>query len=188
MEGIDRDTYVNAFVRLDARGSLWKDEVYQRLTSELMIHSVSWDELFADFDSRVADYYVPFPNLHSTLEELSREYRLGLITNGKTNFQNRTIEVLKIAPFFTIILISESEGVRKPDAEIFHRALRRMELAPREAAYIGDHPVTDMRAARDVGMLSFWKRNPDFSDVSCDASFDDLSELPAILRNHQNDG
>lgn len=182
LDGVDRDAYVSAFVRLDARGSVWKDEVYQRLTSELKIHSVPWEELFADFDARVADYYVPFPNLHDTLGELARDYRLGLITNGRTHFQTRTINTLKIAPFFTVVLISETEGVRKPDAEIFHRALRRMGIAPHEAAYVGDHPISDMKGARDAGMLSFWKRNADFSEVACDGSFGDLSELPAIVR------
>lgn len=150
-----------------------------------MIQSVTWDELFADFDARISNYYVPFDSLHETLEALSREYRLGLITNGKTHFQNRTIEVLKIARFFTVILISETEGVRKPDAEIFHRALRRLELQPHEAVYVGDHPVTDIQAARDAGMVSFWKRNADYASAPCDEAFDHLSELPEMLRNHQ---
>lgn len=184
--GVDRDSYIETFIRLDARGSVWKDTVYQQLISELRIRAISWDELFSDFDARISDYYVPFDCLHDTLKKLAEEYRLGLITNGKTHFQNRTIEALKITPFFSVILISEAEGVRKPDAEIFHRALRRLGLQPHEAVYVGDHPVTDIQAARDVGMMTFWKRNADFTEAVCDEAFDQLSELPEMLRNFQS--
>jgi putative hydrolase of the HAD superfamily len=54
LKGVDRDLYLNTFVRLDARGSAWKDEVYQRLISELKIESVTWEELYSDLDTQVA--------------------------------------------------------------------------------------------------------------------------------------
>lgn len=186
LEGIDVDTYVQAFVRLDARGSVWKDKVYQMLTSELSIRSIPWDELFADFDDRVSNYYVAFDSLHETLAKLASDYRLGLITNGRTHFQKRTIEALEIASFFSVIMISEEEGVRKPDAEIFNRALQRLGVEPQEAVYVGDHPVNDVEAAKNAGMLSFWKRNEDFTNVVCDAAFDHLRELPNILRKYRS--
>jgi putative hydrolase of the HAD superfamily len=186
LDGVARDAFVNAFIRLDARGSVWKDLVYQRLTLELGVRSVSWEELFADFDARIAQHYVPFPGMHETLRELARHYRLGLISNGRTEFQNRTITQLNLSSYFSVILISEAEGVRKPDREIFHRALSRLDITPAEAAYVGDHPLTDMRAAREVGMWAIWKRNADFAEAACDDVIDDLRELPLILRKQQH--
>ncbi len=185
LDGVAHDAFVNAFVRLDARGSVWKDLVYQRLTVELGIRSVSWEELFADFDARIAEHYVPFPGMHETLGELAGHYRLGLISNGRTEFQNRTIAKLDIASYLSVILISEAEGVRKPDREIFHRALLRLEITPAEAAYVGDHPLTDMQAAMEIGMWAIWKRNADFAEVACDHVIDDLRELPMTLENHR---
>lgn len=181
LDGVEREAFVNAFVRLDARGLVWKDIVYQQLTEECGIRSVTWEELFADFEARIVEYYVPFPNLRSTLEVLSGNYRLGLITNGRAAFQSRTIEKLDIASFFSVILISEAEGVRKPDQEIFRRALDRLDVLPSEAVYVGDHPLTDVKAARDAGMLALWKRNADFHDVPCDGVVDDLSDIPRLM-------
>lgn len=182
LNGIQRDDFVGTFIRLDARGSVWKDLVYQRMVGELPISSVTAEELFADFDANIADHYIPFPNLHRTLDELSGKYRLGLITNGKTHFQNRTIEKLAIRAYFPVILISEAEGVRKPDAEIFHRALRLLKVLPNEAVYIGDHPIWDIQAAHDAGLFAFWKRNADFSEMPCDGIIDDLGEIKDLLR------
>lgn len=183
LDGVNRSGYVETFVRLDARGAVWKDSVYQRLTEELHISAVSWRELFADFEERITNYYRPFPNLHPTLTELATSYRLGLITNGRTEFQSQTIESLGIAEFFDVILISETEGVRKPEPEIFHRALRRLGISPHEAIYVGDHPLTDIRGARNAGMWTIWKRNADFTEAECDGVIEDLAELPALLHD-----
>ncbi|QIF02797.1 HAD family hydrolase [Roseimicrobium sp. ORNL1] len=129
MPDFHQQAYVERLVALDALGSVWKDVVYQRLIAELGIDGITWEELFADFDTHVADSYVPFPKLQEVLAVLSQSYSLGIITNGKGEFQQRTIARLDIAHYFKTILISEIEGVRKPEAEIFHRAVSRLGCA-----------------------------------------------------------
>lgn len=183
LEGVPPDLYIEAFIRLDNRGLLWKDEVYQRLTEELGIRSITWERLFQDFADRVADHYVSFPKVRETLAGLSENYTLGLITNGRTFFQQRTIRTLGIGQYFDTILISEKEGLRKPDTAIFHRAISLLGVPPGEAVYVGDHPQNDMQAARNAGMLAVWKRNDDFPDAPCDARFDHFDDLPGIIRD-----
>jgi putative hydrolase of the HAD superfamily len=182
MPGIGSRTFVERLVTLDALGSVWKDVVYQRLLAELGINGITWEELFTDFDARIADSYVPFPGLHEVLEELSPTYALGIITNGRGEFQQRTIERLGIAHHFKAILISEIEGVRKPEAEIFHRAMTRLGCAPAEAVYVGDNPDADVRAARAAGLRAIWKRNTAFAEPhEADGIIDSLAELPLLL-------
>lgn len=179
---ISKSAYVDRLVALDALGSVWKDVVYQRFVAELKIIAPSWKTLFDDFDRHIAEHYVAFPAVHETLTKLSAFYRLGLITNGRGEFQQRTLAALDIAHHFDAILISEIEGVRKPDPEIFHRALHRLDCTPAEAVYIGDHPDSDIRAAQAAGLRALWKRNPAFpAPPSADGSFDHLSELPALI-------
>lgn len=182
LEGIDRTEFVDTLIRLDARGAVWKDHVYQQLVLDLGIAAIPWEELFNDFDTRISDHYLPFPHLRETLSALAKDYRLGLVTNGRTAFQNRTISTLGIGPFFGTILISESEGLRKPDPEIFRRALLRLDVSAGESVFVGDHPVSDIDAARRCGLRTVWMRNEDFTDVTCDAAIDDLSELPERIR------
>lgn len=182
LDGAPLEAYVETFIRLDDRGMLWKDAVYQRLTVDLGIGAVPWEELYQDFTDRIVDHYIAFPGVHEALVELSAHHTLGLVTNGRTFFQNRTIATLGLAPYFSTVLISEKESLRKPDVAIFHRALSHLEVAPHEAVYVGDHPVNDMQAARNAGMHTVWKRNDDFPDAPCDARFDDFNELPGIIR------
>jgi putative hydrolase of the HAD superfamily len=156
--------------------------VYQRLIAEFSMTGITWEELFADFDARIADSYVPFPGLHEVLAELSQDYALGIITNGKGEFQQRTINRLGIAHHFKAILISETEGVRKPEAEIFRRAVTRLGCSPAEAVYVGDNPEADVRAARAAGLKGIWKRNTAFAAPEADGIIDRLEELPFMLK------
>lgn len=182
------EEFTETFIRLDARGLKWKDEVYQALVQELSLAQLSWEELYADFLSRITDFYRPFPGLHEMLTDLGTRYTLGLITNGRTEFQKKTIATLGIEHHFRAILISEEEGVKKPDAEIFQRALHRLGVQPAKALYVGDHPVSDMQGASGAGLWTIWKRNSDFPGVTSDAVIDELGELAGVveaLNKHQ---
>lgn len=181
LSGIDEAAFVDRLISLDARGAVWKDVVYQQLVDGFGLTGISWEELFADFDARIAAHYIPFPGLSETLEELSRTYRLGLITNGRGEFQQRTLDALGIADRFQVVLISEIEGLRKPDPAIFHRALQRLSCEPAEAVYVGDHPEADVRAARVAGLRAIWKRSDAFTAPEADGIIDSLRELPSLL-------
>lgn len=182
---ISPSDYIDRVVQLDNRGLLWKDKVYQVIVSEFPIRDLSWEELFADFDSRITDYYLPLPGMRMMLEALKMTgYSLGLVTNGRTRFQKRSIEALGIERDFQAILISESEGVRKPDPEIFHRALNRLNARPEHALFVGDSLEADIRGAKAVGMFTAWIRDPGYSgNHDADFAFSKLEDLPGLIRN-----
>ena len=184
LKQIPKSDYVSRFIELDCRGYVWKDKVYQTIVSEFGLQTISWQELLDDYETQFLYSCIPFPNLVETLDILTTQgYLLGIITNGLGDFQRRTIQGLGIEKYFKTILISEVEGVRKPEAEIFLRALRNLGVIPDESVFIGDHPDTDVIGAKRVGMKSFWKRDlgwqkPEISD----GIVDDLSELPVMLK------
>lgn len=55
-----------------------------------------------------------------------------------------------------IILVSEQEGIKKPQAEIFIRALERLYVRPKESVYVGDHLENDVIGARNAGLNAIW--------------------------------
>ena len=73
---------------------------------------------------------------------------MGLITNGAVDSQQPKIDGLGIARYFDTMLISEAEGVAKPDAEIFRRATDNLGVSPDQAVMIGDNPEADIRGAK----------------------------------------
>jgi len=73
------------------------------------------------------------------LEELrNKSFLLGIITNGFGVFQLDNLKALGIEKYFHRILVSEWEGIKKPDPNIFWRALNQLHVAPDQSVYVGD--------------------------------------------------
>lgn len=184
LEPVAQARYVARFVELDAQGHVWKDKVYQQLLAEFSLTNISWSLLLDDYVQNFQYHCIGFSGLHAMLQALlAQGYRLGLITNGRTLFQQRTIQALDITKYFSAMLISEAEDVRKPAPEIFRRALHRLGVAAQEAIFVGDDPVADIRGAQAVGMRAIWKRRPlERACVWADAICDDLAQLSEMIQ------
>jgi putative hydrolase of the HAD superfamily len=180
---IPPSVYVERFVALDARGAVWKDAVYRQLVAELRIERLDAEALLDDFVSRFRESCVPFPNLHATLDQLTAEgLALGIVSNGHETLQWSTVRALGLEAYCSAVLISESEGVRKPDPVIFQRAVARLGTTVERAVFVGDNPVADVAGARAAGLRAVWKRDPVWpTPAEADATIDDLGELPALL-------
>ncbi len=180
---IPKEEYIKRFIELDNRGYVWKDKVYKQLINEFSIQGVTWDELLQDYLSYFKENCVPFPNLLETLDRLKQNNLLiGIITNGKGQFQMDNIKALEIDKYMDIILISDWEGIKKPDPNIFRRASERLQVSPEDCVFIGDHPEKDVQAAQAVGMKGIWKRDHQWNRVKADVVIDELDEIPKIIQ------
>jgi len=178
-----REAYVLRFLELDARGYTPKDTVYSQLSSEFSLPPGSSELLYTDFYAHYHRHAIGFPNLQPTLRRLREQgVSLGIVTNGSESHQRATIRALEIESYFDAILVSEAEGVRKPDPRIFRRVCERLHVTPAETIYVGDHPEVDIEGARSSGLWSVWRRDPYWGEcLSADAIIDDLSEVPSLL-------
>jgi putative hydrolase of the HAD superfamily len=159
------------------------------MVTELEIGDVSWQELLDDYETQFQFHCIPFDFLFEVLNILKQqEYLLGIITNGLGKFQTRSIEGLKIKDYFDVILISEIEKVRKPQPEIFQRAIDRLGVSASNSVFIGDHPEADILGAKNVNMKTIWKHNSHWQQSeSADAIIDQLSEIPPIVEQFKYD-
>lgn len=77
--------------------------------------------------------------------------RLGVISNSEGRLDH-LFEHVNLRDAFEVVIDSAHEGVRKPDPEIFRRALRRMGLDAAETMYAGDIPTVDIEGAMNAGL------------------------------------
>ncbi|MFC6041150.1 HAD family hydrolase [Paenisporosarcina macmurdoensis] len=181
---IPKKIYTTRFIELDSRGYVWKDKVYQQLVNELNITGVNWEYLLQDYINEFKNNCVPFPNLLIMLEELKRNnIVLGMITNGYGQFQMDNIKALGIEDYFEAILVSGWEGLKKPDIQIFKRALNQLNVVSNQSVFVGDHPENDVKASQNAGMKSIWKKDVQWDNVDADFIVDDLAEIPIIIKN-----
>ena len=157
---IARERYVARVVALDNYGMTDKRSVYAQVVSEFGLPLNCADTLFQHFTSAYPSFCDPFPDALPTLQWLrARDVKLGVVTNGSSQMQQMKIEALGLVPLLDVILISEREGVRKPDPAIFHRALTRLGVDAGSAWFVGDHPEADIRGASEAGMTAVWRRS-----------------------------
>lgn len=177
--------YMERVIELDAHGHADKGELFRSIERDFALSFGTWQKLLDDFLTYFPHVCVPFPKAHQTLTTLRQQgLKMGLITNGAVDSQQPKIDGLGIARYFDTILISEAEGVAKPDAEIFHRATDNLGVSPDQAVMIGDNPEADIRGAKSCGMKAIWKRDAYWEVPEIvDAVIDDLDELPSTIRN-----
>lgn len=77
--------------------------------------------------------------------------RVGVVSNSEGAL-DRLFDHVGLSDAFEIVVDSAHEGVRKPDPEIFHRAVRRMGVAADRALYAGDIPAVDVDGALGAGL------------------------------------
>ncbi|MGE6258285.1 HAD family hydrolase [Heyndrickxia sporothermodurans] len=185
---IPKDTYLLRFIELECRGYVWKDKVYQQLVKEFHIHNVSWKELLEDYVTQFQFHCIPFPNLKRLLDILKCEgLALAIISNGIGQFQMNNVIALGIEKYFDNIFISEWEGVKKPNQQIFERAMHKLNVQAIECVFIGDHPENDIKAAHNIGMRTIWKKDNFYENVEADYVVDDLIEIVAIINEINRD-
>ncbi|MFD3448957.1 HAD family hydrolase [Microbacteriaceae bacterium 4G12] len=180
---IPKEQYISRFIELDNKGYVWKDKVYQQLIQEHSISNLTWEQLLEDYITNFQHHCIPFTNMEQVLQELKNKgLLLGMITNGFTEFQLQNIRALGIEKYMDTILVSEQEGMKKPQAEIFMRALERLGVSPEESIYIGDHPENDVIGARQAGMKAVWKKDAFWRNSFTDEYvIDDLQELLLLI-------
>ncbi|UJR86730.1 HAD family hydrolase [Sandaracinus amylolyticus] len=77
--------------------------------------------------------------------------RLAIVSNSEGRLPELLAHV-GLAHLFETIVDSHHEGVRKPDPEIFRRALSRLDIAAHETVYLGDIPGVDVEGANAAGI------------------------------------
>jgi len=179
LAGVPVARFVARLIELDDHGHADKRTSYGVLVREHGLPDALADRLVQSHRDLSPGVGELFPDARATLEELRRRgFRLGLITNGRVETQGAKLRRLGLEPFFDATLISEREGVRKPERRIFELALSRLGVSADQAWFVGDHPMADVAGARAAGLTAVWRYVPYWPEPATRAfTIFNLSEL-----------
>jgi putative hydrolase of the HAD superfamily len=177
LQPVTEDDYVRVLIERDREGYGARGELFSGTVAQFGLPSALAATLLQDYRASFANTCVLFPDARATLEALrAAGFKLGLITNGSVRMQSAKLERLALTPLFDTILISDAEGVAKPDAAIFRRALQRLDVDAAHACYVGNHPDVDVAGAKRAALKAIWRRDPFFdSPVEADAVIEAVS-------------
>jgi putative hydrolase of the HAD superfamily len=152
--GRDED-FVAWLVEADQDGWRPRDELFADLRERLGLDD-SVDSLVATYLVQFADTFRPGPGVVDALVDVREQgWRVAVVTNGSLS-QLRKIAAAGLEPLVDAVCVSEVEGIRKPDPDIFARAAQRCRESLEGAWMIGDSATADMAGARAAGIGCVW--------------------------------
>jgi putative hydrolase of the HAD superfamily len=124
----DENEFCRRFIELDSNGTVWKDQVYSTLVQEFNITDWSVSELLSSYELCLSGFCKLILDASNALKALHKNgYRLGVVSNGRSPFQERNFNALGVGDLFGAVVVSEAVGFRKPEPEIFQIACNALD-------------------------------------------------------------
>lgn len=163
-----------------ARGSLFNDV----LTGlGIAFDSTLIDELVETYRSHRPELTL-FPDAARVLPMLSRLYATGILTDGSANAQRRKVSALGLLQHVNAVVYSDDFGREhwKPSPVPYLELLRRLNVDPIQAVYVGDNPKKDFIGARRLGLQTVRIRRPntEHGDVEAQPGLEADQELATL--------
>ncbi len=174
-----------------------KTERFAQLFEALVLAQASPDpsEFGSIYLANLGMCTATMPGAESVLRALSGQIHLALITNGLSQVQHARLANSGLGRYFEALVISEEEGVAKPDPGIFDVVFARMGMPARdEVLMIGDSLTSDIRGANRYGIDACWynpvglPRDPDLNVRYEIATLEQLLAIVDIGDGHETDG
>lgn len=180
LTGLDLETKVQRCMMWDQFGTVNKKYVIRNIRDSWFPDiDVDWwtDFWYDNFDQ----FQLPMPGSREVLEDLKKQYQLGVLSNGDSKSQHAKITFLGLDDLFDEVIVSGDYGIQKPDVRIFQKAAEIMGLECSEIAMIGDTYFTDIIGAIRAGMKPVWycyeKRCATDTDVTVAENFEEIRRL-----------
>jgi putative hydrolase of the HAD superfamily len=120
----------------------------------------------------------PVPKCREVLEELSKNYVLGVISNTMSLASKIFLERFNLSGYFKVQVYSGEVGYRKPHPKIFQIALERLGLPASEVVHVGNDPREDVKGPKRVGMKTILVGA---HDSEADLVVGSLAEVPSAV-------
>ncbi|MBN1284103.1 MAG: HAD family hydrolase [Anaerolineae bacterium] len=172
-------------LKTDPHATLTQDDTFRIMLAETGVAPAP-----ADWDAARERYYAAslpgkatIPGAGETLGALhAKGLKLAALSNTiwPAARLDQMLDRLGLLPYLPVRFYSCEEAAWKPWPAIFKRTLHALNLAPTEAAYVGDYYRFDIRGAQGAGMRAVWLRQPGREPedgVVPDAEIDALPQL-----------
>jgi len=176
------------------------DEIDLKTPTEEIVSKIMREYGFSrDYLMKLVDEaYIPYEleaaqvaELREGIREVLRElkamgFKLAVASNSARRGVHLALENTSIKDLFDVIVTRSDVNRMKPDGALIAETLRRLNVKPSEAVYIGD-TVHDILAARRVGVKSIAISGGAHSislilNSKPDILIKDIKELPRVLK------
>jgi putative hydrolase of the HAD superfamily len=93
------------------------------------------------------------PDMRLLLDQLSKSFRLGILSNASDRLERLVVEKLELGHYFEAIINSHRIGVAKPDQTAYQIALEKFNVSAAEVLFVDDQE-RNTAVAESIGIRS----------------------------------
>lgn len=121
------------------------------------LHKLSNESVESIRDNFYEDKFAD-ESLTSLIKRLKGNYKIGLLTNSRSDYSRSILDSHNLTSLFDEIIISSEVGVIKPDRKIFELTLQKMNISADQTIFIDDNQ-SNVEAASALGIKSIWYKD-----------------------------
>ena len=162
-----------------------RGKIFDKVLAELGIetHPAVVGRLIALYRTHPANIRLS-PDTQACLQVLQNRTPLAIISDGPLEAQRKKVAALKLVRWFAPILLTEESGgsFQKPCPALFLRLQQAFQSAPERCCYVGDNPLKDFIAPRQLGWKTIRIRRQGglYSDIEPSRASGPDHELPDL--------
>ena len=142
----------------------------------------------AHYTQHMLDNTVLYPRARDVLEHF-KSRKQAVITNKPNPYSRQILEALGVAPFFVEIVAGDSGMPKKPDPASLLAILKKEEVSPDEAVFVGDSAI-DVETGAKAGVMTVavahgFSSREELEEARPDALVADFKELLDLARREQ---
>jgi len=141
--------------------------------SEHAIEQIAADKVYND------DNYIFYDDVKPALENLSRHYKLGIISDTWPSAM-RFLKSADIYDYFDSITFSCNLGVFKPHAKMYEHATQSIGLPPSETVFVDDS-LDNLEGANTYGIIPLLIERENYPHKVTQNKFSKISTLSELL-------
>jgi len=154
IKGVDNGGYLVANSGYSSIKQAVTDKLHRQFHREIRVEKSA---LLAHWLKYFPSCSVAMAGANQLLTRLvQQEMHIGIISNGAQASRLATARALQGYHCVDQLLSSGEAGIKKPDPQIFQRAMTAAGLTAQQCCYVGDHPLNDIQGARSAGMTAIW--------------------------------
>ena len=141
--------------KLLEQGKMTREEVFERLNE--VFRKVSPQEVAKHYQDYLGQGHYFIEGAEEVLQELSKRFRIYLVTNGTLSVQRGRLKSSGIEKYLQGVFISEEIGYNKPSIEYFEKCFSKIpDFKKENTAIIGDSLSSDIQGGINAGIKTIW--------------------------------
>ncbi len=191
------DALVERYSRINRK--MWERLELGEITRQQVLE-LRFEELFKEigfeysgfeaqeiYENELAKTSIYMDDAPALLEELKKNYRLFIASNGLARVQDGRFKAVGLEQYFEDIFISQRVGFNKPAGEFFELCFEKIPMFSKDRCImVGDSLSADIKGASNAGIKSVWfnpKGQPARAGIKADYEITELMQLPGLLRD-----